>query len=234
MNQKYVLSVLTLALASTVSLDVQAETVPGTNLSVNFQSAHIVGAGRNINVLRVPVTDLTTGQTTHFDASFRFTFRPNEGFLFETMSAALSAPVSTNNIRSGLYQETLGSRCYRVDGPSLISDGRSFFSIRGLTSSISGCGGSSFSSQFVTGPAVGHPDIGLRDIAPNLNESWAYGVVGGTMTGSPGSTTFNNWPANGLVGIRQNGDQLTISLFDLNGGDTIEPQQSSILTRIGE
>lgn len=232
MNQKYVLSVLTLALAGTISMDVQAETVPGTNLSVNFQSAHIVGAGRNINVLRVPVTDLTTGQTTHFDASFRFTFRPNEGFLFETMTAALSAPVSTNNIRSGLYQETLGSRCYRVDGPSLISDGRSFFSIRGLTSTISGCNPSAFSSQFVTGPAVGHPDIGLRDVAPNLNESWAYGVVGGTMTST--TTTFSDWPANGLVGIRQNGDQLTISLFDLNGGDTIEPQRSSILTRIGE
>lgn len=79
MNQKYGLSVLTLALAGTVSMGAQAEAIPGTNLSVDFQSAHIVGAGRNIDVLRVPVTDLTTNQTTHFDASFRFTFRPNEG-----------------------------------------------------------------------------------------------------------------------------------------------------------
>lgn len=205
----------------------QAELLPGTNLDVQFQSGHVVGAGRTINMLRIPVTDITTGQTTFFDASFRFSFLPNEGFIFEEIaSVALSQPVPTSNIRSGVYRDT-SNWCFTVDGPSLVDNGRSFYSIR---SGGEGCSNNiGFSAHFVTGSAVGHPDIGQRSVAASLNNSWVYGVVS-TSVGSGG---FGKWRANGLIGVRQNGDQLTFALFDLNNGDTLEPQQSTVLLRTG-
>ncbi|MDT8363916.1 MAG: hypothetical protein RQ714_04620 [Nitrosomonas sp.] len=206
----------------------QAEEVPGTNLDVQFQSGHIVGSGRKINMLRIPVTDTTNNQTTFFDASFSFNFVPGQGFVFEGLTAGLSQPVATSNIRSGKYLDTV-SWCYQIDGPSLLPDGRSFYSIR---AGGEGCpNNNGFSANFTTGPATGHPDIGGRSIVTSLNNSWEYGIVSNTTSNSSG---FRVWPANGLIGVRQNGDQITFALFDLNGGDTAEPQQSSVLSRISE
>lgn len=149
-------------------------------------------------------------------------------FLFETMTAALSAPVSTSNIRSGRYLDN-NSWCYRIAGPSLVADGRSFYSI---SAGGEGCANNNgFSANFTTGTAVGHPDIGGRSIVANLNNSWVYGIVSNTTSNN---SAFRSWLSNGLIGVRQNGDQITFALFDLNGGDTIEPQQSSVLTHVGE
>lgn len=206
-----------------------AEVVQGTNLSVDFHAGHVVGAGRNINMLRVPVTDIVTGHTTYYDASFRFSFDPVDGFIFEQFSSvALSAPAATDNIRAGRYVDS-SNWCYRIEGPSMMPGGRSLFSIR---AGGEGCSNNvGFSASIVTGTAAGHPDIGSRDIVPHLNDSWTYGIV--SVKG--GSSGFGgSWPVNGLIGVRQNGEQIVFALFNLNGGDTFEPQQSSVLARVGD
>jgi len=60
MNKLY--SVLLAAiLCSMSSGPAVSEVVPGTNLNVDFHSGHVIGSGRNINMLRVPVTDINTG-----------------------------------------------------------------------------------------------------------------------------------------------------------------------------
>jgi len=213
---------------SLLPTETYAELVPGTSLDVQFQSGHIVGSGRRINMLRIPVTDTTTNQTTLFDASFSFNFIPGQGFVFEGLTAGLSQPVATSNIRSGRYEDVSGW-CYRIDGPSLLDDGRSFYSIR---AGGEGCGNNNrFSANFVTGPAVGHPDIGGRTVAASLNNTWVYGIVSNTTNST---SAFLSWPANGLIGVRQNGDQISFALFDLNGGDTLEPQKTSVLSRVDD
>lgn len=228
LKNNILLATAILCSTSLLPITTRAETVPGTNLDVQFQSGHIVGSGRHINMLRIPVTDTTTNQTTLFDASFSFNFIPGQGFVFEGLTAGLSQPVATSSIRSGRYVDT-SSRCYRIDGPSLLDDGRSFYSIR---AGGEGCAGNTgFSANFVTGPAVGHPDIGGRTVAANLNNSWVYGIVSNITSFS---SAFLGWPANGLIGVRQNGDQISFALFDLNGGDTLEPQQSSVLSRVDD
>lgn len=73
---KLVVAAFTFTLVSLMSVNTFAEVVPGTTFSINFESANVVGSGRNINMHRVPVTDIDSGQTTLFDVAFKFTFSP--------------------------------------------------------------------------------------------------------------------------------------------------------------
>ena len=115
-----------------------AEVVPGTTLSINFESANVVGTGRNINMARIPLTDIDTGNTTFYDASFKFTFSAGSGFTFEQIqSVAISPPVSeATNIVPGLYK-TQSNVCYLLEGPTVLSANRSLYTIRGVDSTTS-------------------------------------------------------------------------------------------------
>lgn len=153
-----------------------AEVIPGTNLSIDFHSGHVVGAGRNINMIRIPVTDINTGQTALYDATFKFTFLLNQGFVFEKISSV--APSLPNLVRSaditpGLYR-TQSGLCLLLEGPTLLNQSRSLYTFRGIGGTVSGinCGsGANFSAQIVSGSAAGHPDIGGRDVVPSLTEN---------------------------------------------------------------
>ncbi len=57
---------------------VWAETIPGTNYSIHFESAFIVGAGRNINVYRLPVVNVLTNEVALYDVYFEFVDRKIE------------------------------------------------------------------------------------------------------------------------------------------------------------
>ncbi|MDT8364747.1 MAG: hypothetical protein RQ714_08920 [Nitrosomonas sp.] len=213
-----------------------SEVIPGTNLSVDFHSGHVIGAGRSINMLRVPVKDSDTNQTTLYDASFKFTFLPNQGFVFEEISSvALSQPVQTiASIRTGLYR-TQGGVCYVLEGPTILNDSRSLYTIRGTGSGGSGCSNAldNFTAQIVSGPAEGHPDIGERDIVPNLTANWSYGFISGNASFI--SRPINrNWLQNNLFGIRQSGEQLIVGLFSEGSADFKDPRETAILTRISE
>lgn len=180
MNKLLSVSMAAIA-AAMLSGPAVSEVIPGTNLNVDFHSGHVIGSGRNINMLRVPVTDINTGQTTLYDASFKFSFLPNDGFVFEEISSvALSQPVQTiANIRTGLYR-TQTNFCYLLEGPTILNNSRSLYTIRGVRPESSGCSTQdNFTAQIVSGPAAGHPDIGGRDIVPNLTADWSYGFISG-------------------------------------------------------
>ena len=115
---KNLCATLSFTLTGMLSATSFAEVIPGTDLSVDFHAGHVVGAGRNINMLRVPVTDINTGKTTLWDASFKFTFLPSQGFVFEEISsAALSQPVrAITDIATGLYL-TQDKYCYFIGRP---------------------------------------------------------------------------------------------------------------------
>jgi hypothetical protein len=213
-----------------------AEVIPGTDLSVDFHAGHVVGAGRNINMLRVPVTDINTGKTTLWDASFKFTFLPSQGFVFEEISsAAVSQPVrAITDIATGLYK-TQDGYCYLLEGLTILDADRSLYTIRGVSGT--GCfRADNFAAQIISGPASGHSDIGARDIVPNLSNTWVYGYLSSRSSTNCCTTLINyrDWELNELIGLRQSGEQLIMGLFSEDGADFKDPKKSAILTRVTE
>lgn len=226
---------LSLSFSFIFPLNAPAEVVPGTSLSVHFESGNVVGSGRNINMHRVPVVNVNTGQITLYDVAFRFTFNPTDGFIFEQISSVTpSQPVPVTNITPGLYRTQEGL-CYLLEGPSMIDVNRSLYTIRGVSSDFSAACGSidAFTASIASGLAVGHPDIGSREIAPSLVDNYVYGIISGT--GSWGGFIISqNWQQNEIIGLRQSGDQLIIGLFSENGADFKDPVETAILTKVVE
>ncbi len=220
---------------------INAEVIPGTTLSVHFESSQIVGSGRHLNMNRLPVIDIDSGATVYYDVSFKFTLDPVEGLIFDQISSvAVSPPISAANIVPGVYKSQQGY-CYKLEGPTSLTDDRVLYTLRGYTDNNE-CSRSvdPFSVQIVSGSANDHPDIGNREIVSNLKSSYVYGYVsdqGGWRGSFAISTT---WEQNELIGIRQSGDQLIIGLFSQgvdNSGtpvDFIDPRETAILTKIIE
>ncbi|NOR71391.1 MAG: hypothetical protein GQ532_17130 [Methylomarinum sp.] len=218
---------------------VLAEVISGTNLSVNFESGHIIGSGRNINMQRIPVINIDTGETVFYDASFKFTFSPSTGLTFEQISsAAISPPLSSSNLIPGVYQGDVGAAQYTLSEPSILSDGRLFYTL----SRSNTTGG--FNAQIVTGSAENHPDIGARDITTNLSPTYTYGVIASAASTGDGNSSFRpfneKWLENQLIGIRQTGETLSVILFSEGVDSNNEPQDFStqragaVLTKIFE
>ena len=239
MNKQQIIASLGLAVSSAM-LSVSAEVIPGSTLSVHFESAQMVGSGRHLNMTRVPVINIDTGETTLYDASFKFTFSPTQGFIFEQISsAAISPPISAANIVPGVYFSQKGY-CYKLEGPTSLGSNRSIYTFRAVFDE--GCNANTagnFTAQIASGAAAGHPDIGEREIVPNLKDTYVYGVVAnGEVDNRPEVNA--DWNANELIGVRQSGDQLIIGLFsegvDNNGlpNDFKDPRATVILTKFVE
>ncbi|BCG64660.1 MAG: hypothetical protein methR_P2451 [Methyloprofundus sp.] len=240
MTKQKIFAILGLT-ASAAMVPVSAEVIPGTDISIHFESANIVGSGRHLNMARIPVIDINTGNTTYFDASFKFTLVPNEGLVFEQItSAAVSAPISVANITPGVYRSSSNQYCYKLEGPAALDSNRSVYTFRGVVNAELGCRNSAdpFTAQIVSGVATGHPDISERDIVPHLGSDYVYGYI---ATGSPSTYGLNRgWESNELIGIRQSGQQLIVGLFsegvDSNGlpTDFARPRETVIMTRVSE
>lgn len=239
MNKKQIFALLGL-LTSSALLPASAEVIPGTDLSVFFGSGHIVGSGRHLNMSRVPVVDINTGQTTFYDASFKFTLDPQDGLIFEQITSAIvSPPIAVANIIPGIYSTQKGY-CFSLEGPTALDSNRSVYTFRAVV--VDGCNANSsrtFAAQIASGLAAGHPDIGDRDIVPNLMNDYVYGYIAtGSTDGRPEINTA--WGQNELLGVRQSGDQLIVGLFsegvDTNGlpNDFSRPKETVILTKVSQ
>jgi len=223
----------TIAFAATPA---QSEIIPGTTVSVHFESTHIVGSGRSLNMHRVPVIDVNTGQTTYYDVSFDFTLNPEKGLIFEQMSSvAISPPlISTTNLVSGRYQDGKGY-CYDLETPTFFSDSRSLYIFKAV-----GCTESenfSFTAQIISGPAVEHPGIGHRPIVAHLPDTYVYGIIA-TRPAHGAALIGYNWEAKEIIGLMQTGDNLTVALFtdgqdsDDNWNDFSIPVETVILEKM--
>lgn len=206
-----------------------AEVVKGTNVSVNLESAHLIGSGLNINALRVPVVNIDNGSTTFFDVSFKLTVDSKGELIFDRFSSvSISPPLNTLNFIPGKYLDGTG-REFVLAEPSLLSGGRVLYTLSG----------NSFSLQFVTGLAIGHPDIGDRDVAANLNDTHAYGLITDDTrnTGFSGgvfNVTSSLWKENQVIGVRQNSNNLQVTLFSegTESEDFISQRAGAVLTRV--
>ncbi|MDH3997196.1 MAG: hypothetical protein OET90_00005, partial [Desulfuromonadales bacterium] len=149
-----------------------AETVPGTNFSVHFESANIIGTGRTVNMHRVPVVVNSTGATAYYDVSFEFKVDGSGNLVFDRTSSIASPTLgSADNFIPGVYVDTAGNQ-YRVSGGGT-THGRAHWNIMSITSEID------FYATWVTGSPAGHPLISERSPSGSLyNEGTSYGVVG--------------------------------------------------------
>ncbi len=99
-----------------------------------------------------------------------------------------------------------------------------------------------FSLQFVTGSPTGHPDIGNREIISGLNDTYSYGLITDeTSLGTFGYTGLGKlWQENQIVGVRQSGNNLQITLFSEGVDSEGNPQDFSsqragaVLTKVIE
>ncbi len=213
-------------------LSAHAEVITGTNLSINFESSRIIGSGRNVNFHRVPVININNGSTTYYDASFKFTLDANGELVFDRISStSISPPISSLNYSPGTYRDK-SRNTYELQQPSLLSDGRVLYTLFG----------SGFSLQFVTGSPTGHPDIGNREIISFLNDTYSYGLItDGTTQGGPFRDIYYKlWQENQIVGVRQSGNNLQITLFsegidsEGNPQDFSSQRAGAVLTKVIE
>jgi len=188
------------------NLVVAADLIPGTTLSIGFESAQVQGAGRNINVYRVPVTDVNTRVTTFYDVQFQFGILSDGSIGFTRMSSAAvssSQIKAADNFIAGTYKDSNGV-LLQVEGPVVLSGGRLQYSIRSITS------GKKFDATWITGPVAGHPQVGGFNPTPTEGSAGAFGVMGGADFSISGQEFGCNGHA---VGVSQLGSTLVISSY---------------------
>ncbi len=221
------------AILSTSAPLASADVVPGTQSDVHFESSQLVGSGRDINALRLPVVDVKSGRVDYYDTRFRLSLV--DGAFVMTIIGASKSPavLGFDNITPGVYQDSNGA-CYALGGPTLLPDGRRLYTID-ATTEPAGCyqGTSTFRAQFVSGAAVGHPDIGGREIARSLKSTWLYGYIATGANWTRGGVT-TDWEDNELLGVRQSSRQLVLGDFTDSDQDFADPKDTAILTRIGD
>ncbi|KFI22596.1 hypothetical protein [Nitrosococcus oceani] len=204
--------------------EVPAELVTGSEKSVSFEAATITGSGRRVNIHRVPITDVFTGKTDYYDlvleykpkgkknqwerpSDFKFRIAEWRKFQFPKL------PVT--QIVTGRYQNESSGCIYTT-----LIQNRWLYTLRGENNP--------FSAQIVTGPATGHPDIGGREIVDFLPNTYVWGVV---INDGHCGAIWSDWDNGEIVGLRRNGNNLSIGLFS-QGDDFTTPVQSDNLTLI--
>jgi hypothetical protein len=231
MKKRFSIFIIAVATASLWMSIATAEVIPGTQSEIELESSHLVGSGRRLNLFRVPITNINTGATTYYDMVVQFAVTPTGAFVFNTVSLQeVARPSGLNALIPGRYVDQSGNE-YSLEGPSLVLNNRSTFTLRRLRYA--------FSAQIITGPAAGHPDIGRREIVPFLPNTYIYGKILDSSNARY-SIVGLDWDANELIGFRQQGNQLVISLFsqgpneDGASTDFAEPLVSGLLTRVVE
>jgi len=126
-----------------------AADVANSNLQVNFESALLLGAGNQITMLKVPVTNKATGKTQFFDMNAVFAADKNGDLVFKNISSVKSIALgNANQLVAGHYLDQR-NRSWYVDGPSIGAMGR-------LSWALSMNGANPISVQLLSGSLEGN------------------------------------------------------------------------------
>ncbi|MEZ9909187.1 hypothetical protein AB4371_12080 [Vibrio sp. 10N.261.51.A3] len=160
-----------------------AADVENSNLDIAFQGAHFQGAGNQVTMLRVPVTNKDTGQTQFFDMSAEFSADKNGNLIFQNMSSVKSvAFASANQLLSGHYLD--GKNCsWFVDGPSVGANGRSVWSFFMPGNNIGCKNNNDYAGTVMSGPVQGNELIKTmlpyKTLSKASDHNLNYGVYDG-------------------------------------------------------
>ncbi|SBS63265.1 hypothetical protein [Vibrio atlanticus] len=198
MFKKTLLATSALLISSTAF----AADVENSNLDIAFQGAHFQGAGNQVTMLRVPVTNKDTGQTQFFDMSAEFAADKNGNLIFKNLSSIKSvAFTSANQLLAGHYLDPDNCSWF-VEGPSVTSNGRSSWSFLKPANNIGCLNSSQRSGQVLSGPLEGNQLVITQDktyqkLIKTSEGNLNYGVYNGyalsaMQTGkSIGLSTYN-------------------------------------------
>ncbi|WP_330961302.1 hypothetical protein [Photobacterium sp. 53610] len=184
-----------------------AADVDNTNLDIAFQGAHIQGAGNQITMLRVPVTNKDTGETHFFDMSAEFSADSKGNLIFKNMSSIKSvAFASANQLVAGHYLDT--EQCsWFVEGPSVTGNGRLSWSFFKPTDN-KGC--SNFakqrSGQVLSGPLKGN------QLA--ITQKDRYEAL---MKNSESNFNYGSYSEDRILAAVQNGNSISLSTYNNDG-----------------
>ncbi|MGB2680947.1 MAG: hypothetical protein WBE39_06490 [Candidatus Competibacter sp.] len=81
-----------------------------------------------------------------------------------------------------------------------------------------------FRLSWMTGPPIGHPQIGKLEIAPKLPEGFIYGVVVNGVSSA--------WSYGGLIAVRPEGNTLAIWSYHNSSSNYLYPRDDFLLTKI--
>ncbi|NOI14406.1 MAG: hypothetical protein HWE27_15800 [Gammaproteobacteria bacterium] len=185
-----------------------AADIDNTNLDIAFQGAHFQGAGNQISMLRVPVTNKDTGETQFFDMSAQFAADKNGNLIFKNISSVKSvAFASANQLVAGHYLDTDNCSWF-VEGPSVTSNGRLSWSFFKPANNI-GCSNSySRNGQVLSGPLENNQlavtlDSVYKKIIKTSESNLNYGVYRDSY----------------ILSAVQVGQSIAISIYDSSGLD---------------
>lgn len=178
--------------------NVSAEIIPETNLSINLETANLIGSGRHLNIHRVPLTDIETNETVLYDLTLEADLNEEGALVMQIVASEPSLALDGGNLFiPGVYESGAGKR-YVVSGGSQLSDNRFAWNIANEPGQDF-----TFNASWVTGSPAGHTLVGSLPLAPELPEGPSYGIVG--------SENFGDWHQGGLMSAIQIGDSITLS-----------------------
>ena len=202
---KKTLLVTTAALFATSTF---AADVDNTNLDIAFQGAHFQGAGNQITMLRVPVTNKDSGETQFFDMSAEFAADKSGNLIFKNISSVKSvAFTSANQLVPGHYLDTNNCSWF-VEGPSVTSNGRMNWSFFKPANNIGCSSNGKRTGQVMSGPLAGNQlavtlDATYKKIIKTSESNLNYGVYGSGY----------------IMSASQSGSIIAINVYDKYGLD---------------
>lgn len=205
-------SLLVLLVMSVEPTILVAEEVPGTGLSLFFESANVSVQGRRVSLLKVPVVD-KNGSTSYINAEFVFTLDEENQLVFERIGTIAPVnPTNSFNFIQGTYEGMEnGTYSVGINGDSERPEG----SLNSKTNY-----NYDISATWIGGPVEGHTLLsGVTNIEGlPFPEGYAYGRWGADHPSNEDFDSDNGWRDGYLIGVKQTGTNLAFFLFEDSEG----------------
>ncbi|MGB4876776.1 MAG: hypothetical protein WBQ93_15150 [Candidatus Competibacter sp.] len=78
----------------------------------------------------------------------------------------------------------------------------------------------------MTGPSIGHPQIGKLEIAPKLPEGFTYGVMVNDFS--------YLWHEGGLIAVKPENNSITVWSYHKGSNSYLYPVDNFVLTKVEE
>lgn len=219
------LSVLLGAWAATIPVAAQSVDAAGSSNNAYFQNAAtIVGSTNSISITRVPVS--AGGKTYYWDVTIPFLVDSDGSIVVQPAETTKSAIFIDSAFTAGSYNGppgTLnGQAKIALAGPAVFNNSYTEWTI----STLSGANGCTYpeSAVIYVVPSLSDSPIYSRlKKAGITSNAWSYGIAQST-------NCYATWPGDGIIGVSQVGNTLTIASFTYYSTDSSTPVDEIVYT----
>ncbi len=194
-----------------------------------FQYSTMTGSGNTITIGRVPVVN-SSGATNYYDVTIEFTVSSTGTLALASGYPKITASPNliTAGFKAGKYvgPSTVlsGNAIINVSGPGVASGGATEWSL----AAASGANAYTYpcSATWYVGTLTSNPLYSRLKAAGITSTAWSYGVIGAAGC----ALESYNWAPDGLIGLSQNGNTITIVSFSYDGTDYSTPRDQITYT----